>query len=209
VSTFCVIRPQDDVEAKQASDWCDELITQLTRSGHSNTGDVDKFTPADTTNITVLLRGHAGVICYFGHGDENSWLTNSLVTIDSSNILAATGKPIVSIACKTARNLGPDAITAGITSWLGFSIAVAIIRPHKTRDPIGEAIVTGVARLGKGATMQQARDEIAAQLNQVVADYDAGGKHASHPQSTFGYFAAMSLRDHVVVHGSTACVPLP
>jgi hypothetical protein len=209
VASFVIIHPQDDASAQQASDWGNDFARQLVNGGHTSAGDVDQSTPATAAAIAAVLRGSADLVCYFGHGDEDSWLTNSSHTIDSSNVHAAVGKPVVSIACKTTRRLGPDAITAGVISWLGFSISVAVIAPHKHSDPIGEAIVGGLAYLGNGVTMQQARDEIAANLDQLVADFDNGGKHASHPAAALGYFAAMSMRDHLVVQGHTACVPLP
>lgn len=171
-------------------------------------GDVDSGTPADATEITKVLGGSADLICYFGHGDEDHWLTSGAPTIDAGNVSAAAGKAILSIACRAGRNLGPDAITAGVISWLGFTIAVPVIAPHKTHDPIGEAIVRALAGLGGKGTMQQARDDMAAEFDQLVDDYDTG-KFSTHPAAPLGYFAAMCLRDHVVLHGKTSCQPLP
>jgi hypothetical protein len=74
---------------------------------------------------------------------------------------------------------------------------------------MGEAIVNGLAQLASHGTMQMARDEIASLLNQVVTDYDSGGRYSTHPGASFGYFAAMALRDHVVLQGSHNLQPLP
>lgn len=205
---FGLVRPQDDRAARQSSDWADSLEKRLTALGHAKSIDVDDWTPADTSSILNALGSSAALLCYFGHGDESSWLTNGLVTIDASHMSAARSKAIVSIACKTACLLGPSAITAGVESWLGFTVKVAVISPHKGIDPIGDAIVEGLAVLGAKATMQQSRDEIAAQLDQVVTDYDTG-KYSTHPAAPIGYFAAMCLRDHVVVHGNVSFQPLP
>src|SRR5438552_1694023 len=67
-------------------------------------------------------------------------------------------------------------------------------------DPIGEAIVNGLSLLGGPGAMQQARDEIRNNMDQLVTAYDTG-KYSLHPAAGIGYFAAMAPRDHVVVHG--------
>jgi hypothetical protein len=206
-SPFSVIRPQDDGNSQQCSDWADNLITNLKAGGHSKAIDVDNLTPANSSNILAALKSGSSLICYFGHGDEGSWLTHSATTVDKSNVSAAAGRAIVSVACKTARGLGPDAITAGVEAWLGFTCKVAVITPHKGVDPIGDAIVDGLTELGAAKTMQEARDEIRSKMDKLVTEYDTG-KYAMHPAANIGYFAALALRDHVVVHGNTGFVPL-
>ena len=206
-SSFSTIRPQDDANSQQCSDWADNLITSLTASGHTKAIDVDNLTPADTPNIVAALKSSSNLICYFGHGDESNWLTHNATTVDKSNVSAAAGKAVVSVACKTARGLGPDAITAGVEAWLGFTCKVPVITPHKGVDPVGDAIVDGLTVLGAAKTMQEARDEIRSKMDQLVTEYDTG-KYALHPAANIGYFAALALRDHVVVHGNTGFVPL-
>ena len=206
---LAVIRPEDDANARQASDWCNDLLSAAISQGHAKIDDIDQKTPADATNIRACLRRRADLVCYFGHGNVDSWLTKGASTIDKTNVSAGAQKCIVSIACKTSRNLGPDAVVAGVRSWLGFTIAVGVIPPYKTRDPIGEAIVNGLASLCKNSTMQQARDLIASELDTVVSEYDTGGKYASDPEAYFGYFAATAMRESVVVHGNPNFIPLP
>lgn len=208
MGTFAVVRPRDDQRAKQAAGWCDQLINRLRGNRHGLSGDVDDTTPPTTTNILAVMTSTVDLVCYFGHGDENSWLTSQAATVNATNVRAASGKAVVSVACKTGRNLGPDAVTAGVVAWLGFTVKVPIIAPHRNIDPIGDAIVNGLACLGTAGTMQQARDEIAAACANVVADYDTG-RYRNHPAASIGYFAAMALGDHVVLHGMASCQPLP
>jgi len=210
---YAIIRPKDDKSSQQASDWADDLIRKLNAAGHVKIGDVDDWSPANTKNILALLSGSADLVCYFGHGKENRWLTSNSATLDTGNVTGAKGQPangraIVSIACKTSCQLGPAAITAGVQAWLGFTIKVKVIAPHNFIDPIGDAIVNGLAVLGNQGTVQQARDELAANLGQLVIDYDTG-QYAQHPEAEIGYFAAMSMRDHVVVNGTANIQPLP
>jgi peptidase C25-like protein len=205
---FIVIRPKDDAAARQSSDWCDSLCARLSANGHLKTADIDDLSPPDATHILGAFAKGGELICYFGHGDEAAWLTSDVPTIDTTNVKAARAKSVVSIACKTAKVLGPDAITAGVTCWLGFTIKVPVMSPHKSRDPIGDAIVDGLSGLGVSKSMQQVRDDIYSHLDKLVADFDTGSL-SSHPASALGYFSAMSLRDHIVVHGNPAHQPLP
>jgi len=205
---FIVIRPRDDGAARQASDWCDSLIKKFTKAGHYKHNDVDDHSPADKATISAALSGTGDLICYFGHGNETAWLTGGSATVDASNVGVASPKAVVSIACKTACLLGPDSVTSGIICWLGFTINVPVVSPHRTHDPFGDAIVNGLAGLGKGKSMQQVRDDIASNLDQLSVAFDTGALN-SHPASTLCYFSAMCLRDHVVVHGNSAHKPLP
>jgi len=210
---FAIIRPKDDKSSRQASDWANDLIAKLKAAVHSEIDSVDDWSPANTTNILASLSGKADLVCYFGHGEEDRWLTSNSATLDTGNVTgikgqSAKGRAIVSIACKTSCKLGPAAITAGVKAWLGFTIKVKVIAPHNLLDPIGDAIVDGIALLSKKGTMQQARDRLAANLDQLVTAYDSG-KYAQHPEAEMGYFAAMSMRDHVVVNGNANFQPLP
>jgi hypothetical protein len=209
MGSIIIIRPRDDAASQQASDWADDLVKKLIKNGHTIAADVNDQTPPNKGKIASAINKAADVIFYFGHGDEDSWLTNWKSTLDASNVSSANGKTVISVACKTACKIGPNAITAGVKSWLGFTINVAVISPHKNADPIGDAIVKGLALLGSKATVQRARDEIALLLAQVKDDYDANGKYHKHPEARLGYYAAMALSDHVVVHGNVNLQPLP
>jgi hypothetical protein len=208
MGSYSLIRPADNRAALHSYDWAGVVDGVLTAAGHGKVHDVDSSTPANQANVAAALGGGADLILYFGHGDENNWLTRGATTIDKSNVGAARRKCVVSIACKTGRSLGPDAITAGIECWLGFTIKVVVIAPYFNADPIGDAIAYAVNLLGSQRTMQQARDAMEANLDQVARDYDTG-KYATHPSAVLGYFAAISMRDHVVVLGNARSQPLP
>ena len=42
----------------------------------------------------------------------------------------------------------------------------------------------------------------------MVRDYDTGGKYSEHSEVETGYYAAMAMRDHVVVQGNVSFQPL-
>lgn len=207
MANLVVIRPRDDATTQQASDWCDALINRLSANGHTVVADVDDTSPPDTAQIHSALRHNCQLACYFGHGDRDSWLTAGTVTIDKSNVSAAARKAVVSIACKTGRNLGSDAITSGVRAWLGFTVRVPVLAPHKNVDPIGDTMVDALATLGSGRTMQDVRDAIERGFDRLADDYDTGPLSGRHDSVT-GYLASIVLRDHVSLDGTGRFVPL-
>src|ERR1700676_297439 len=75
MADFSVVRPRDDADARQASEWCDDLVNRLVQYGHTEVDDVDDRTPADIAHIVVALSRRVDLVCYFGHGREDAWLT--------------------------------------------------------------------------------------------------------------------------------------
>jgi hypothetical protein len=206
---FVVIRPEDDAAAEQASAWCSALVAELAARGHTLVEEVDELTPADTGSIEAALSAPATLVCYFGHGTPDSWQTNGETTIDKSNAGAAASKVVVSIACFTGRNLGPDAVNAGVTSWLGFTMKIPVIAPYKALDPVGEALVRGLEDLSTAGTIGDVRDSLITAFDELAVDYDDGGALAGHPAQPVGYYGALALKANVVVAGSKTAVPLP
>lgn len=209
MANFIAICPRDDGNSRQASDWY-ALFKQSAIQQHSELAYIDDYSPADIQNICGALRLQGSdLILYFGHGTHNDWRTNDSVTVDKSNIKYAKRKAVVSIACKTGRDLGPDAVNqGGVESWLGFTIRVAILPPYLNQDPIGDAINRGICELINGGTMRDARNTIESELRKLITDYDTGGNFSNHPNSTFGYFACLSLADNVSLNGKSNFRPL-
>ena len=208
MSDVITIRPKDDAAARQASTWCDEFTAAMTAGGHTIVEDVDDLSPADTKTIIAAFRRTADLICYFGHGEDDAWSTHGAVTVDGASILAARGKCVISIACNTGRAMGPNAVTGGVASWLGFTIQVPVVSPYKTRDGFGEAIVEGLKTLVSGGTMQQARDDVSDALDALSRDFDTGGSLSGHAHAWLGHFGAIALHDHVTVNGTASVSPL-
>lgn len=202
-----MIRPQDDLSARYASDWADQAISVLSVAGHAIVADIDQRSPADTAAILAAIGNGSPLVCYFGHGDDGSWLTNSIATVDATTVEAAAGKCVISVACLTARSLGPDAINSGVLAWLGFTILVPVFAPHRNHYPIGEAIAESLAVLGAGGTMEELRSEIVRQLYDLSDEFDHGSL-AHHPAKGIGYYGSLALADHVVVNGATTVMPL-
>jgi hypothetical protein len=209
MGNFAGVCPRDDNNTCLAGDWYQRLNAELIQAGHAQAAYVDDGTPASTANILAALRDQSvELVLYFGHGTADEWKRKTKVTVDRTNVGAANGKAVVSVACKTARSLGPDAVNnGGISAWLGFTIAVPVIPPYSGFDPIGDAIVKGLAKLASG-TMASARTALESELRRVCADYDTGGRFHSHPDALMGYFAAGWLADNISLSGTTTLLPL-
>ena len=208
MSAYAVICPRDDAPAKQASSWCDDLRQVLDhKGGHKIVACVDDRSPADSATIANALASPCSLLLYFGHGTDGEWLTLSAATIDRSTIGAAAGKAVVSIACNTSRALGPDAITAGVRSWLGFTFPVPVLSSVNRRDVLGEAVAAGLSCLAFNASMQQARDELVRELSQMVHELQYGVL-SQHPGAEVGMFLVECLRQHVALNGDAKHVPL-
>src|SRR6516165_8590066 len=108
MGSFVLIRPQDDAESRQASDWGKMISEYWTKvTVHTKSQDINQYSPADAKTISAAIGSSADLVLYFGHGDDTSWLTSGSATIDASNVHPASGKAVVSVACKTGCNLGP------------------------------------------------------------------------------------------------------
>ena len=99
-------------------------------------------------------------------------------------------------------------LTAGIICWLGFTIKCAVPSPHKNQDPFGDAVYAGLSRLAIGGTMQDAYDDLKAELDQLVNKFDLGGSLNNFPGADMLYFAAAAMRDNVSLAGNSTCQPL-
>lgn len=206
---YAGICPCDDGNARRARDWYSRLNTELAHASHTQITYVDDATPATTANTLIALaNARAQLIFYFGHSTSDEWTRKGIATVDRTNVWAAKGKAVVSVSCKSGRNLGPDAVSVGgVKAWLGFTIKVPVIPPYGPDDPTGDAIVKGLAALAFG-TMADARATLEAELRQSAIDYDTGGRHHHHPDALIGYFACGWLADNVSLSGDTTLNPL-
>jgi hypothetical protein len=210
MGSFTTICPRDDAEARRASDWCADLRARLEAGGHWSAHIVDDRTPADRPAVELGLQTPVDLVLYFGHGATDAWLTDGAKTLDPSNVGTVAPQALVSIACLTGRDLGPEAVRAGATAWLGFTIMVPVVDPHKNVDPIGEAIVQGLAEFGRGAcfadvclALQTAFDALSRRCQ------GATGVYGGHPGRWLSYYGALALRQSTTVEGAGDHRPFP
>jgi hypothetical protein len=204
---YISIRPEDDQNACQASDWCHSLLAELANyTAHAHTADRDGHNCA-RADVETALRGSGDLVLYFGHGDTTCWLNGTTQIYDAANAAEAVGKAVVSIACKTSANLASAAVTAGVVAWLGFNSQVACIPKYQGTDHLGDAIAAALSCLGNGATMQQACDALVAELERLVQEYDTGSL-STWSMAAFGYFGTKVMSEHCVLEGKKSHQPL-
>jgi hypothetical protein len=109
------------------------------------------------------------------------------------------------VACKTGVQFGPDAITAGVKSWMGLTVKLGYVAAPGL-DPFGDAAVRALSILDPGVSMQDLLNKWIDEFDQLVTACDTGGLHAS-ALGQLAYFVAVAVRDHVVLHGTVAACP--
>ena len=204
---YISIRPEDDKNACQASEWCDTLIRELEhRTPHIHVTDRGGYA-CSRNDVEAALWGPGDLVFYFGHGDSGCWLNGSSQIYDSVNAAAAAGKAVVSIACKTSAVLASNAVTAGVVAWLGFNSQVACIPKLAGTDYVGDAIALALSCLGFSATMQEATDAVVSELHRLTQEYDTGAL-SGWSMAAFAYFGTSVMRDHCVLEGNKTHRPL-
>lgn len=200
---YVVIRPEDGRVAQQVSGWADSLMAHADFARHNCVAYVDAGTPANRLMTVGALSTEASVSFYFGHGNETSWLESGDSILDAENIQATRGKAVVSVACKTGCILAGQAITAGATSWLGFTSKVPVLPTHLNLDPIGEAFVAALSKLGVGVSVHDVLEALMGEFDNLVQAYDSGT--VSKTPQCIG--RVLCLHGHAGPRGASSVVP--
>jgi|RhiMetdeSRZDD1v2_1073273.scaffolds.fasta_scaffold33395_5 hypothetical protein len=209
---FIAIHPDNvnDSAAGDLSRWCVEATKRARAQGHHLSSHVTRVTPCDRANVDGALAAAGEVIFFFGHGDENSLKgENQAAVVDSKNAHQAKQKAVVAVACKSGRALGPDAIIAGVRSYLGFTIKLGWIPPYPGQpDVFMDAMLSSLDVLLGGGTLQDLRDRLYSEL-EAVADYYDTGAGSKYRNALNGYFVATAVKDNIAALGDVQFAPLP
>ncbi|MGH9463567.1 MAG: hypothetical protein ACRD1X_20375 [Vicinamibacteria bacterium] len=118
--TVLVTRPEHDAANRYLSKWTEKLIKEISRRGitvidlyggravrKEVIGILEKRKPQ-----LALLNGHGSASVVAGHDDE--------VVLQLGDKKAVEEKIIYARACKSAKELGPDAVAQGAKAYLGY-----------------------------------------------------------------------------------------
>jgi hypothetical protein len=209
---FIAIHPDNvnDAAAGDLSRWCVEAIKRAGARGHGPSSQVSRATPCDRANVDSALAAPGDVVFFFGHGDEHSLKGERQASVvDNANAHQAKGKAVVAIACKSGRGLGPDAVVAGVRSYLGFNIKLGWLPPSRGQpDVFMDAMLNSVDVLLGGGSVQALRDAIYSELEKV-ADYYEHGAGSKYRNAVNGYFVAHAVKDNIAGLGDVQFAPLP
>lgn len=117
MNTVTFIRPEKDNVETVLSDWAG--IIQAGCRGSIVLSLVDlKGSMADRVKVEQSIE-NSDVILYFGHGTKHA-MGNPDALLDHANIYTCAGKILISVACETALDIGPEAINNNTRTFLGF-----------------------------------------------------------------------------------------
>jgi hypothetical protein len=108
----------------------------------------------------------AELLLYYGHGDWRK-LTAEVDLLDEYNIRLAAGRSISAVACRSARELGLEAVVRfGATGYLGFSQDVLFMDPDpgdvflKAFKSSAESVLDGESLEQSAAALRRGFDGI-------------------------------------------------
>jgi hypothetical protein len=197
------ILPCDDSVSERAGNWCHSLLAGSDCQVLCITSEYSR----NVSYVEFSLRVAKALVLYFGHGNAHCWIVDGTPIVCDDEIGAARGKAVVSIACDTGIAMGPSAIRSGIKSWLGFTIPIVSLVPHRNKDPLGDAIVDALRPLLSGGSMGEAADNVRAKLAALSNEFRPEHTHGNHPAAWLGFFAAKAMSECVVLHGNPAFRP--
>lgn len=119
--TMLITRPNHDTETHYLHAWGKKVIDAAGRRGVKVLDLPDR--KASRKNVHDFLERHEPRLVVFnGHGNEKTiagYHNEPLIQMDSAGMLK--GRTVYSIACRSARELGPRCIEAGALSFAGYS----------------------------------------------------------------------------------------
>ncbi len=108
------------VNSRVVADW---TVKRLREAGHELAVRADW----DAERAAFVDGSGVGGFALFAHGDEWTVFGQSgTPALDGSNVAACAGAWVWAYACRTGVELGPRAIAAGATRWVGFFAAVHV-----------------------------------------------------------------------------------
>jgi hypothetical protein len=130
-------RPADDSAAAQIAPWGQALIQRIGSRTHTDLAG----SAAMRGTVDVELASGVQSVFHFGHGTEDSLLGHGGAIVDAANVHIVP-KMVVAIACESAVNLGPLAVSSGVRAYLGFDDILGV--PSKAPLPMGRAVSGGL-----------------------------------------------------------------
>ena len=137
--------PEHDERTSICSRLSEEVISVAEKSG------VDVFDlrkdRADRKNVTgVLLKKKPKLVVFNGHGDEETICGHDdsvLIKVDDNEKLLG-GKIVYTIACNSAKKLGPQCIKKGTKTFMGYREVFAWMTDKYARNIERDAIAKAI-----------------------------------------------------------------
>jgi hypothetical protein len=201
------IRPGGDASSDDLAEWAGHLRTTLESSGHRTFIDVSQHSPCDRDACMTALAAPTPLLFFFGHGNEDALLgSHHEAVVDKSNVSAAAGKTLVSVACEVGLDLGPHAVQAGARAHLAWDVLLLWLARPAELVAYGEAIVRPLSHFGRGGSISEVADELRQSLNGIARRYRRAPPHDHNAK--LAYYAAAAAAGQITIHGDRRVRPL-
>lgn len=198
-----VVAPRDDRASRQSGRWADLLAQRFPASIATSAAD-------SRPEVDELLDGHLHLL-YFGHGEADALVTRGRllrarrVLVDEVNLATASGRIAIAVACWSgdglARTVTNPLLAQPVTSYIGWLDEVSW--PSEWPDPIGEAVVEGLAILLEGGTVGDCATEMAAAFGRAHDRYRSANR-VSAEAVKLGKWCSEYWKGRMVVEGDSA-----
>jgi len=190
---LAVIRPQNDRAAVVLAKWAEALLTSL---------DCEFV---DLKGLAASRGGTSGALTttaaslFFCHGTPEALLGHGGPLLDAKNANLTAGRIIVAVACSAARVLGTATVLEGAIGFLGFNQELSWCPDFA--EEFGEAAVSGIREMAKGATLAEAADTTRRSFVQLSKSLSENFGKTGAENAVFGMIAADWNQKHVEVKG--------
>lgn len=123
-------RPNFDEITRYSSEWCKALLDFALRKGYN----IIDLARESATKIELEKRIHNSVcLIFYDHGDlDKLYAQNGSAAVDKNNLDLFKGRSIYTLACLSAKDLGPEAIRKGVLVYWGFNKTYGFF-PHQEK----------------------------------------------------------------------------
>ena len=136
---FLITRPEHDDTTHYLSNWTKTSITLANKKG-IKVFDLHKERANIKEVKSVISKQQISLLFFNGHGNE-SMITGhkNQILIDKSNVELLKNKITYAISCSSAKNLGPESISKGAVSFIGYDDEfVFFYNPNMITHPLDD-----------------------------------------------------------------------
>lgn len=197
-----VLTPRDNRASRVCAGWGDELTERFTSL-------LSVRTERSRAATSALLDGSRHLL-YFGHGAVDALVVPGRLLrpperlVDRANIAGPPERIVIAVACWSGTGLAREACSLSgghVAAYLGWGDEMGW--PPQWSEPIGHAVVEGIATLLNGATVNECAAAIRHEMDGAYETYLGEPRAQSDPDTArFGRQYAVFWKSLLVVEGN-------
>ena len=160
-------------------------------------------------SIEQSARDH-DLVLYAGHGEWGQLYCTEQTPeslLDAQNVWCLRGRTVVAFACRSGRDLGPQAVDHGADGYLGFTDDLVWPMNARALPAFSLAMSKGVSVLVNGGSLGQMRDVLTDEHLAIYEHYWRGPGRSAQDSHVYAMFAE-HFAFRLVVHGDAGARPL-